>query len=207
MLYVVTNRHLIKEGSLYDVVERAAASGADIIILREKDLPYDSLLETALNIKKITDRFNIPLIINGIEDVAERVNAYGFHAGYEYFKNVVKKADLKYGVSVHNFNEAVEAEKSGADYIIAGHVFKTDCKPGLEGRGINFIKKICSSVSIPVIAIGGINESNVVDILDAGAEGAAVMSLAMRDESGRDISDLKEKIKWYKKTRQTKRQK
>ncbi|MBC2581841.1 thiamine phosphate synthase [Clostridium sp. DJ247] len=206
-IYVVTNRHLIKQGNIYDVVEKCASKGAHGLFLREKDLSYDELKEMAEGIKKITDNYGIPLIVNGNFQVAKEIGAYGFHIGFNGFRSMISKGELqmeikkkdsfnnkeKYmskidsnsinnnivGVSVHKLEEAVEAEKLGADYLIAGHVFETNCKPGLEGRGIGFIKEICQNVSIPVIAIGGINHHNYKEILLSGAHGVAIMSLAM----------------------------
>lgn len=202
-IYVVTNRHLITQGTIYDVIQKCALRGVNGIFLREKDLSYDELKEMACGLKKITDKFNIPLIVNGNILVAKEIGAYGFHTGFENFKSIVLKENLKpyqnkkvfinildynktsdfaMGVSVHSVEEAVEAEKLGADYLIAGHVFETNCKPGLRGRGIEFIQEICEKVKIPVIAIGGINSENSKEVLSAGAFGAAVMSSAMQIE-------------------------
>lgn len=206
-IFIVTNRHLIHQGNIYDVVEKCALRGADGIFLREKDLDYDSLKEMAEGIKNITDKYNIPLIINGNIQVAQDINAYGFHTGLENFKNIcskikyINKIDtneildartvnfnlqegnskkIVFGVSVHSVHEAIEAEKLGADYLIAGHVFETDCKLGLKGRGIEFIEKICENVSIPVIAIGGIGPDNLQLVLNTKVFGVAVMSYGMK---------------------------
>lgn len=84
------------------------------------------------------------------------------------------------GTSVHSVGEAVEAEKMGASYVTAGHIFTTDCKPGLEPRGLEFLKKVCGSIGIPVYAIGGIHPENMVEIEKAGAAGACMMSEYMR---------------------------
>ena len=206
-VFVVTNRHLIEQGNIYDVIEKCASKGVDGVILREKDLSYESLKQMAEGIKRITDKYDIPLIINGNIHVAKDINAYGFHTGFEVFKGMgigskciseqngdellenrivnfslqehqFKK--LAFGVSIHSADEAVEAEKLGADYLIAGHVFHTDCKPGLKGRGIEFIQNICRSVSIPVIAIGGISPENLKQVLNTRVFGVAVMSYGMR---------------------------
>lgn len=190
-IYVVTNRKLIREGSIYDVIEKCAKMGADGAILREKDLSHEELKEIALGVKNITQKYNIPLIMNGNIDVAIDIKADGFHCGFHTFKNIAEKISLEkrirsgqnkfiYGVSIHKLDEALEAEKLGADYLIAGNIFETDCKPGLEGKGIDFISKICSSVNIPVIAIGGININNIKNVLAGGAYGAAIMSYAMK---------------------------
>jgi len=206
-IFIVTNRHLIEQGNIYEIIEKCAAKGADGIILREKDLDYNSLKKMAERIKNITDKYNIPLIVNGNIDVAKDVNAYGFHTGIEGIRKMysanqvtskhIEKEDfqsayvafktseyyskqLVLGVSVHSTEEAVEAEKLGADYLVAGHVFETGCKPGLKGRGIDFIQKVCESVNIPVVAIGGITPNNLNQLLNTKVFGVAVMSYGMR---------------------------
>ncbi|MBV7272944.1 thiamine phosphate synthase [Clostridiaceae bacterium UIB06] len=192
-IYVVTNRKLIKEDNIYNVIEACAKKGTDAVILREKDLEYDDLRKLAEGIKIITEKYNILLIINGNINVAVDIEADGFHTGFNSFKDMVKNNILNfkieaskvqkkflYGVSVHSINEGIEAEKLQADYLIAGNVFETDCKPGLKGRGLEFIEDLSRNVNIPVIAIGGINHSNIEEILNSGAEGAAVMSYAMK---------------------------
>lgn len=190
-IYVVTNRKLIREGSICDVVERCAKMGADGVILREKDLGYEELKDIALGVRNITQKYNIPLIVNGNIDVAMDIKADGFHSSFQAFKNIAEKMGVEkrikrreskfiFGVSIHKLEEALEAEKLGADYLIAGNIFETDCKPGLESKGVEFLSIICSSVSIPVIAIGGINIDNIKNVLAVGAYGAAVMSYAMK---------------------------
>lgn len=193
-IYVVTNRKLIKEdNNIYNVVEACAKRGADAVILREKDLDYNDLRKLAEGIKSVTEKYNTLLIINGNIDVAIDIEADGFHTGFNNFKNMIKNNILNsniksnktqkkflYGVSVHSVDEGIEAEKLQADYLIAGNVFETDCKPGLKGRGLEFIEDLSRNVNIPVIAIGGINRSNIEEILNSGAEGVAVMSYAMR---------------------------
>lgn len=195
MIYVVTNRNLIKKDSIYNVVENVVKNGADGIILREKDLSYASLLSMSKKIKSITDKYNVPLIINGNIDIALNIKAFGFHTNYEIFKKIKFKNNiyekLKIGVSVHSIEEAKKAESLGANYLLAGHIFETDCKKGLKGRGLEFIKEMHKNILIPIIAIGGINCSNLKDVLSNGACGAAIMSSAMTNDGGRVVKNLK----------------
>lgn len=195
MICVVTNRTLIKKGNIYTVAENVVKNGADAVILREKDLSYESLLNMSRKIKSITDKYNVPLIINGNIGVALNIKAFGFHTSYEIFKksdyknNIYEK--LRIGVSVHSIEEAKEAESLGANYLLAGHIFETDCKKGLKGKGLGFIKEMHQNTSIPLIAIGGINCSNLKDVLSKGAYGAAIMSSAMAWEGGKVVRNLK----------------
>lgn len=191
MIYVITNRKLVKNEDFYSVIERAVSSKIDALVIREKDLNYDELLTLASRLKKITDEYKVPLIINGDIKVAEKIGAYGYHSGYEKFKKANIKTNLKIGISVHTSEEAKEAEKMGADYIIAGHVFETDCKNGLKGRGLDFIKKVSDNVSIPVIAIGGISPQNAKSVIESGASGVAIMSSAMGENNAEIISKIR----------------
>lgn len=180
MLYLITNRNLIKSGNIYSVVLEALRGGVRAVILREKDLSYEDLLPIAFKLKNITNAFSCDLIINTNLRAAKMSTANFFHIGIEKFKK--EKLDLGgmlFGLSVHSLEEAIEAEKLGAKYILASHIFETDCKKGLEPKGINMIKSIKSKVNIPVIALGGINESNAESVIKAGANGIAVMSYIM----------------------------
>ena len=178
-LYIVTNRKLIKNKSMIDIIKSTVCAGAGAVILREKDLTFSQLVPIAEKIKEITDSKNIPLIINGNIQAAVKVNSSGFHTSYQNYMNSNLKLKCTVGVSVHSTLEAVNAQKKGADYLLAGHIFETNCKRGMRGRGISFLEEILNNVSIPVIAIGGINESNIDMVLKTEVCGAAVMSLVM----------------------------
>lgn len=183
MLYLITNRKLIKSGNLYSVVLEALRGGTKAVILREKDLSYKELLPIVFKLRNITNSFGAELIINGNLKASRISNANFFHVGIKDFENY--KLDLNgilFGLSVHSIEEAIDAEKYGARYILASHIFQTDCKKGLEPKGINFIENVKSKVNIPVIALGGINEKNIKDVIRAGADGAAVMSYIMASD-------------------------
>lgn len=180
MLYLITNRSLIRSGNIYSVVLEALRGGVDAVILREKDLSYGELLPMAFNLRSITNSFGAQLIINSNIGAAIIANASFFHIGIEDFKR--NKPDLNgalLGLSVHSIEEAIEAEKLGAKYVLASHIFETDCKRDLKPRGVEMIKGIKTQVNIPVIALGGINENNIKKVLKAGANGVAVMSSIM----------------------------
>ncbi|WP_160678292.1 thiamine phosphate synthase [Clostridium sp. C8-1-8] len=194
-IYVVTNRKLIKEGALEDICEKSAEGGAAAIILREKYLKTDELLELAYRLKnKLNGR--VPLIINGSYEVAKKVNADGLHLGFSAFIDFQDEFSGLLGVSIHSLEEAIDAEHKGADYLIAGHIFETSCKEGLAGRGLGFLREICNTVKIPVIAIGGINEENMNSVMECGAYGVAVMSSVMNSEDPKSyVEALSDRIK------------
>ncbi|CAB1245797.1 thiamine phosphate synthase [Clostridium sp. MT-14] len=178
-LFIVTNRKLVKNNNMLDIIESSVQAGADAVILREKDLDCSKIIQLAKKIKKITEPQNVPLIINGNMEAALEVNSDGFHTNYADYMNEHFKFKGILGVSVHSTLEAANVQKKGADYLLAGHIFKTNCKKGLEPRGIAFLEDMLKNVSIPIIAIGGINESNIDKLLKTDIYGAAVMSLVM----------------------------
>ncbi|WP_123053423.1 thiamine phosphate synthase [Clostridium sp. JN-1] len=178
-LYMVTNRKLAPPKKLFHIIDEAVLGGIDAIILREKDLNCNQIIQIGNEIRRITEIRNTPLIVNGNLDAALKLNAEGFQTSYENYMNSGIKFKGIIGVSVHSTTEAVNAYKKGASYLLAGHVFETNCKKGLKGRGISFLEDILSKVTIPVIAIGGINEDNIDSVLKTGVSGAAVMSLIM----------------------------
>lgn len=196
-LFVVTNRKLVKDGDLIRVVEASVKGGADAIILREKDLASEDLGRLALEIKEVVKE-KIPLIINGNYEVAIKAKADGIQLSYTTFLDFNKDYDKLTGVSIHALEEAKNADNMRADYLLAGHIFNTDCKKGLKGRGTEFLKEICDKTSIPVIAIGGINLNNISGILKSGAKGVAIMSSVMEADNPEDIvNKLKKAIENY----------
>lgn len=181
MVYLITNRKLIKGKEFIIVLKEVVRGGIDAIILREKDLDYEDLLKIAVIIKDevIMDK-HILLIVNSNLPVARAVHADGYHCSFKAFLLEGPVFNGLNGVSVHTVEEAAEAERLGADYLLASHIFKTDCKAGKEPAGINLITDIKTQVNIPVIALGGINAENAGSVLSAGADGIAVMSYIMQ---------------------------
>lgn len=188
MLYLITNRKLIAKGSLSEVAEAAAKGGVEVIILREKDLDFHELFTIALDIKERIKHTKCKLIINSNIEVAREVKAHGIHCSYEYFIKQAPKFPGEIGVSIHSLEEAIEAEKMGASYILASPIFETQCKPGAETKGIAFIKAIKEKVKIPVIALGGISLENGREVMEAGAQGLAVMSAIMAAKEPHEVA-------------------
>ena len=186
-LYVITNRDLQRNRSTIEVVEEIIRGGATIIQLREKNLSTRVFFENALTIRKITKRAGIPLIINDRMDIALAVNADGIHLGEEdlplkYARKIAPH--LIIGYSADSVLDAQLAEKDGADYLGVGSVFptttKVDASPAI---GIQRLEEIKKAVSIPVVAIGGINLANLPEVIQAGVDGVAVVSAIVADAS------------------------
>ena len=156
----------------------------DKIILREKDLTQDNYEKLACKIQKICNNTGTQFFVNSFSEIAEKINSDGLQLPYkkflDYNKNNFNKFNGKIAVSVHSVGEAEKAAENNADFLIAGHIFETECKKGLPPRGIEFLKNIVKSVDIPVYAIGGINAENAKFCIDAGAAGVCVMSEAMK---------------------------
>lgn len=179
-LYVVTDRTWLNGKLLEDYVEAAILGGATIVQLREKDLSSREFFESAQKIKQVTDRYRIPLIINDRLDIALAVDAAGLHVGQRDLPPAVARRLLGpgkiLGVSVAKQEEAVQAEKDGADYLGAGAVFPTGTKQDADYIDYLELQRITRAVRIPVVAIGGINEVNALQLKGSGIKGIAVVS-------------------------------
>ncbi|MDI3312118.1 MAG: thiamine phosphate synthase [Thermoanaerobacterium sp.] len=187
-LYLVTDRNLLKAGKdFYVAVEEALQSGVTMLQLREKDISSREFYEIAKRLKDIAAKYNIPFIINDRIDIALSVDADGVHLGQEDLPcSIARKimGDNKIiGISAGCVDEAVEAERDGADYIGAGAVFYTGTKKDIgEAIGLLNLKKIKEAVKIPVVAIGGIKYSNAPDVMKTGVDGISVVSEIMASD-------------------------
>lgn len=179
-LYAVTDRSWLGQRTLAWQVEEAILGGATLIQLREKHMPRDEIYALGLEIKAVTDKYGIPLIVNDDAGLAAQLGAGGVHIGQE--DGGVRAARLQLGedrivgATAHNVKEAVEAEQEGADYLGVGAAFgsatKTDARPITAEE----IRKICQAVRIPVVAIGGITQENIARLSGTGIAGVAVVS-------------------------------
>lgn len=180
----ITNRRLCEEDFLTRMEKTAAAHPAGII-LREKDLSEAEYRKLAENVIKICKRYDTPCILHSFVRVAQRLDCRSLHLPLPILRTLSEEEKASFtvlGASCHSPEDAVEAEKLGCTYITAGHVFDTDCKKGLPGRGLEFLQRVCESVAIPVYAVGGISPENIAEVRKCGAAGACVMSGAMRCE-------------------------
>ena len=151
-----------------------------MVQLREKNMKFDEIVSLAKKIGAITCRYNVPLIINDNIEAVLASGADGLHVGQEdvcaYEARQRLGGSKILGVSARTAESALEAERCGADYIGAGAVFSTSTKEGAKIISLDELKRICFSVSIPVVAIGGINEENIRKLSGSGIAGAAVVS-------------------------------
>lgn len=181
----VTNRHLC-DGDFFGKIEKIASGGVTAMILREKDLNEREYSDAAKKFAEICERHKVEAILHTYVDAAIKLGVRSIHLPLPVFKDLSgEKKGLfrKTGVSCHSVEDAIMAEKLGASYITFGHVFATDCKKGLEPRGIDALKNVCKAVKIPVYAIGGIDEQNIGSVIEAGAAGACIMSGFMKGDN------------------------
>ena len=179
-LYVVTDRSWLGHEQLEDQVAEIAAAGATFIQLREKSITHSEFVDAAKKIKQVTDRYNIPFVINDNIEVAMEVDADGVHVGQKDMQALSARAllgaDKILGVSVQTVDQAIQAERDGADYLGVGAVFATSTKPDASDVSLDTLKEICNAVNIPVVAIGGIQQGNVAQLAGSGVDGVAVIS-------------------------------
>lgn len=180
LLYAVTDRHWLKDETLENQVEKALQGGATFLQLREKSLDDDIFLAEAKEIQKLCKKYQVPFVINDNVDIALAIDADGVHVGQSDMEALdVRKRlgpDKIIGVSAQNVQQALLAQKHGADYLGVGAVFPTGSKDDAEDVSFETLKAICLAVDIPVIAIGGITKENVSELKGSGICGIAVIS-------------------------------
>ena len=180
----ITNRHLCEEDFLTRL-EQIASYHPQAIILREKDMTSKDYCHLALQVNALCKKYHVTCILHSFYEVARLLKMKAIHLPLPLLRQMSDKERSFFtllGASCHSVEEAKEAEELGCHYIIVGHIFETDCKKGLPGRGLRFLDDVISSVHIPVYAIGGINEKNEAEVLHVGAKGVCMMSTLMRDD-------------------------
>ena len=198
-LNIISNRKLCENENLEKQIEKIFSAYERKIILknfeivaltlREKDFNKNEYLKLIEEIYPICQKYKINLILHQNYDLNldDKYKIDGIHLSYNIFKSLNEniKAELikKYkriGVSIHSLDEAKEVENLGASYVIAGHIFETDCKKGLKPRGLKFVEDLSSALTIPIFAIGGIDEKNSQSVIESGAFSVCMMSNLMK---------------------------
>lgn len=196
-LYLVTEESIAIE-DLTKIITESVSGGVSIVQLREKNNSSLSFYKKASALKQLLNELSIPLIINDRVDIALAVAADGIHIGQDDLPLPVIKQmvpdDMIIGVSVSTLEEAIEAERNGADYIGVGSVFPTKTKQDATLMAIEDLEEICRSVSIPAVAIGGITADNISSLSDSGLSGTAVVSAIMNADSPKTASEFLLKI-------------
>jgi thiamine-phosphate pyrophosphorylase len=200
LLYGVTDRHWLNGRRLYDDVKESLDGGVTFIQLREKTLDEETFLLEAKEIKSLCEAYHVPFVINDNVDIAKKINADGVHVGQddmnvEDVRRILGEEKI-IGVSASSVEEALCAEKGGADYLGVGAVFPTSSKDDASDVSFEILKKICEAVSIPVIAIGGISKENVHKLSGTGIVGIAVISAIFGKEDIKQAAiDLKKETR------------
>lgn len=206
LLYAVTDRAWLGKNfcceTLSDAVLQAIEGGATLIQLREKELSEKEFLDEAFSIKKICSSKKIPLIINDNVKIAKATDACGVHIGQSDMElkeaRKILGADKIIGVSCQTVEQALQAEKNGADYLGVGAIFSTSTKTDADNVSISTLKEICRAVKIPVVAIGGISLQNMSQLKGSGIAGVSVISaiFAQQDirSATKELKSLAEKL-------------
>lgn len=187
LLYAVTDRSWTKEQTIFQQVEETLKGGTTFLQLREKNLSDEEFKSEAEEIKKICAEYKVPFVINDNVELAKEIDADGVHVGQDDMNasNVrqIIGNDKILGVSVQTVEQAILAEKQGADYLGVGAVFSTSTKSDAVEVPYEMLQKICSAVKIPVVAIGGINKSNIKNLAKSGICGIAVISAIFAEKN------------------------
>ena len=200
LLYAVTDRAWVGKKTLLEQIEEVLRGGVTLLQLREKNLPEEEFLKEAIQVKELCHRYNVPLIINDNVDVAEKAGADGVHVGIEDAPvGEIRRRmgpDFIIGATAKTVEQAVFAEQSGADYLGVGAVYPSPTKKNAIRITKEQLLEICSSVSIPAVAIGGITAENLPPLAGSGIAGAAVVSAVFGAENPETAArQLKEILK------------
>ncbi|OPX44151.1 thiamine-phosphate synthase [Ruminiclostridium hungatei] len=195
-LYLVTDRELMSTGTLEEAVENAIKGGCTLVQLREKTASSLEFYENALKVKAVTDKYNIPLVINDRVDIAVAIDAAGVHVGQDDLparavRKIIGEGKIL-GVSANSVESALQAQSDGADYIGVGAVYSTNTKTDAGVITRERLLAVRQAVTVPIVAIGGINLSNAAQLKDTGINGIAVVSAII---SQKDIEAAAKELK------------
>ncbi|MVX64699.1 thiamine phosphate synthase [Clostridium chromiireducens] len=195
-IYLVTDRDLMSTETLEEAIEQAILGGCTLVQLREKDCSSLEFYNTAVRVKEITDKYNVPLIINDRLDIALAVDAAGIHVGQSDMPAIIVRKiigeDKIIGVSTGSLEQALKAQEDGADYIGVGAMYSTGTKKDANPTSMEELKKIRENISIPIVVIGGINKDRVRDFENMGIDGLAIVSAIIAQK---DITEATKELK------------
>ena len=196
VLYAVTDRHWTGEKTLYQQTEEAILGGTTLVQIREKELNDADFEKEALELQSLCKKYKVPFIVNDNVALAKKIDADGVHVGQEDMNAFeVRKLlgpDKILGVSAQTVEEAILAEKQGADYLGVGAVFPTGTKSDAIDVSFSTLQAICKAVKIPVVAIGGITKDNLCQLKGSGIAGISVISALFAQK---DIKSAAEELK------------
>ena len=180
LLYAVTDRAWTGKQTLYEQVEAALKGGVTCVQLREKELDETAFLQEAKELCALCRRYGVPFLVNDNVEIAIACGADGIHVGQEDLAagEVRRRVgeNMILGVSVHTVEEACQAVRDGADYLGLGAVFPTNTKTDVEQMSNETLRAICDAVDVPIVAIGGINQGNILKLAGSGVDGVALVS-------------------------------
>lgn len=200
LLYAITDRSWTGRQTLYDQIQAALEGGVTMVQLREKRLSTQALVEEAVEIKELCHRYHVPLIINDNVEAAVASGADGVHVGITDtpVAEIRKRAGGSFiiGATAKTVAQAIAAEQAGADYLGVGAVFPSPTKQNAVRITLEQLKQICSAVSIPAVAIGGIGRENVAALAGGGMAGIAVVSAIFAEKNIQNTAaELKEVVR------------
>ena len=200
LLYGVTDSKYLKGRKMSELVEEAILGGVTMIQLREKEMTHESFKQEALDVQSVCQKHHVPLIINDDVELCKEIDADGVHIGQDDLN--LKEArkilgeDKIIGVSAHNYEEAKIALENGADYLGVGAIFATQTKDDAQNISMETLNEICQKVDIPVVAIGGINQVNILEFMGVAIDGVAIVSSIFGSNDIQKASSLlKDKIR------------
>lgn len=197
-LYLVADKSILGNRNFIESIEDAIKGGVSLIQLREKTASSLNFYKLATEVKNLTDKYNIPLIINDRLDIALAVNAAGLHIGQDDIPAKIARKilgpDKILGLSAANLEEAIKAKEDGADYLGVGAMFPTSSKDDAKYVSLDVLKSIKQAVRMPIVAIGGISEENVTTVMQTEIDGIAVISAILKSKDIKTASQRLHKL-------------
>lgn len=192
-LYLVTDRKAVGNKDFFKAVEEALEGGVSLVQLREKNSSSLEFYNMAMDLKKLVLRYNVPLIINDRIDIAQAIDADGVHLGQEdlplRLARQILGSDKIIGISARTVEDAIRAEQEGADYLGVGAMFNTNTKDNTVRITVDRLREIKCNVKIPVVAIGGINQSNIIELKEGKMDGVAVVSAILSKDNPKEAAE------------------